>query len=101
VRAARRLSQLPKVAGAFAAGDIGREHVLVITCAFTNAREEAFRALEPTFVEAARRMDPRDLSGVVDYVCGAIDGDGGDAGDYDSFLAATCTCRRRSMVSGT
>jgi hypothetical protein len=79
VRLARGLTTLPRVAAAFAHGDITRAHAVQIVSANTPERAAAFDELEATFVEAARRMDPKALRTVVRYACDALDGGSPDA----------------------
>lgn len=77
VEIARKLEQMPWARAAFRAGDISRAHVALIADAFTPERAEAVAEIEPTLVEAARRLAPRDLALVVQRATDALDGDAG------------------------
>jgi uncharacterized protein DUF222 len=61
VRQARRLDELPSTTEAFAAGEISQAHVGVITRAAEQVGAEALRDAEPILLEAARRLDARQL----------------------------------------
>jgi len=61
VRQARRLRELPSTTEAFAAGEISQAHVGVITRAAEQVGCEALRDAEPILLEAARRLDARQL----------------------------------------
>ncbi len=78
---ARRLEELPGVAGAFAAGDISRYHAAVIASACTAERLRAFQAVESQLAGVAQQMKPGELGGYVKRLADAIDGDGGAADD--------------------
>jgi hypothetical protein len=83
VRLARRLEDLPATSAAFEAGKISRQHAAVIADAFTPERAQALAGLEEVFATAARRLNPKDLAGVVKVAVDAIDGDGGAGDDAD------------------
>jgi 5-methylcytosine-specific restriction endonuclease McrA len=83
VRLARRLEVLPATLAAFEAGKISRQHAQVIADAFTPDRAEALAGLEEIFATAARRLNPKDLAGVVKVAVDAIDGDDGAGDDAD------------------
>jgi len=61
VRVARQLDRLPEVSGAFAAGELGFQHVAVITRTLEEAPAEVAVEAEPALVQAARRVDPHRL----------------------------------------
>lgn len=67
VRTARRLRELPVMEKALRDGAISRDHVRVVSEAMdrTPARRETIAAAEPTFRDAARRLDPAQLARVV------------------------------------
>ena len=67
VRTARRLRELPQMEAALREGAISSQHVQVVTGAMsrTPARQETIAAAEPTFCEAAKRLDPHQLAKVV------------------------------------
>jgi hypothetical protein len=73
---------LPLVSQALSEGSISRQHATIIAKAYTSARAAALAELEETFVAAAQRMPPRQLSAAVQYAVDAIDGDAGS--DRDS-----------------
>jgi hypothetical protein len=78
---ARKLDQLPEVAGAFAAGDISRAHVEQITDPYTPERAEMLRGVEHELVDYARIATPPELRSAVRRVTDAFDGDGGATAD--------------------
>ena len=61
VRQARRLAELPATSEAFAAGEVNLAHVGVITRSAQQVGCEAVRDAEPILLEAARRLDARQL----------------------------------------
>jgi hypothetical protein len=75
----RRLDEFPKFAAAFAAGEVSRHHVSVLTRAASPERLPALQALEPELLAAAKELDPKLFSHIVRHACDAIDGDGGAA----------------------
>ena len=77
VELARKLRHLPRTRAAFEAGDISRAHAVLIADAYTPERGDAIREIEPTLVDSARRLAPRDLAIVVTRATDALDGDGG------------------------
>ena len=81
VHLARKLEDLPAVAGAFASGEISRSHAHVIAQAYTPERASEMSEAESAFVVAARSAEPSELRNVVRYVTDMIDGDGGAAED--------------------
>ena len=76
VRQARRLSELPGTAAAFGAGEISQGHVGVITRAAEQTGCEALRDAEPILLEAARRLDARQLRYVTAQLRHCLDPDG-------------------------
>jgi hypothetical protein len=90
-----RLPQLPETAGAFAAGEISRQHASVIADACTPDRMQPIAEVEAQLVEIARRVQPRELRTVVRRLTDAIDGDGGTATDEQLYE------RRRLHLSPT
>jgi hypothetical protein len=76
VRQARRLNELPSTAEAFAAGEISQAHVGVITRAAEQIGCEALRDAEPILLEAARRVDARQLRYVTAQLRHCLDPDG-------------------------
>jgi hypothetical protein len=91
---ARKLEQLPKVAAAFAAGDISARHAAVITNAYTPKRAWELANVEAELVDAAASMSPQDLGILVKYITGAIDGDGGADTDADQRERSGCYMSR-------
>jgi hypothetical protein len=81
VAVARRLADLPHASAAFDAGEISRRHVDAIVRAYTPERADALRAVEAAVVDVARERAPRELSGVLQRITDAIDGEGGAASD--------------------
>ncbi len=79
MRQARRLSELPGTAEAFAAGDISQGHVGVITRAAEQIGCEALRDAEPILLEAARRLDARQLRYLTAQLRHCLDPDGRDS----------------------
>jgi hypothetical protein len=85
VRLARQLAELPETAAAFAAGEITREHVAIITRRCTDKRLPLFQAIEKGLLRIARDHTYADLeSAVVRYV-EQFDGLGKDD-DHDQEL---------------
>jgi len=76
VRQARRLAELPATADAFAAGDVNLAHVSVITRSAEQVGCEALRDAEPILLEAARRLDARQLRYVTAQLRHCLDPDG-------------------------
>ena len=95
VTLARKLTRLAETSHAFAAGDISRQHAVVIADACTAEREPAIVELEPQLVDAARAATPKQLHAIVRRVTDALDGDEG-AGSDDAQHA-----RRRLHLSPT
>ncbi|MDQ1379989.1 MAG: hypothetical protein QOJ71_708 [Actinomycetota bacterium] len=91
---ARKLEQLPKVASAFAAGDISTRHATVITNAYTPKRAWELATMEAELVEAAGSISPPDLGNLVRYITDAIDGDGGADTDADQRERSGCYLSR-------
>jgi hypothetical protein len=82
---ARKLEQFPRMAEAFAAGDVSRQYASVLTVAATPERLAALQQLEPELVEAAKALDPRQFRWLVLHACGALDGDDGASEDAAQF----------------
>ena len=76
VRQARRLTELPGTTEAFAAGEISQAHVGVITRAAEQVGTEALRDAEPILLEAAERLDARQLRYVTGQLRHCLDPDG-------------------------
>jgi hypothetical protein len=87
VNLARKLDALPLVADAFAAGDISLRHAQVIAKATTAKRAGTMSQVEDKLVDIAREHTPKDLSGVVQSLTDAIDGDGGAEADAEAYDA--------------
>jgi hypothetical protein len=87
VNLARKLDALPLVAAAFAAGDISLRHAQVIAKATTAKRAGTMSQVEDKLVDIAREHTPKDLSGVVQSLTDAIDGDGGAQADAEAYDA--------------
>jgi hypothetical protein len=86
VTLARRLHDLPVVRDAFARGELSRAHAATITRACTTPeRTAAIVAVEGTLAETAAHVDPDDVARMVQYLTGAIDGDGGAAADAKAW----------------
>jgi hypothetical protein len=77
VNLARKLEKMPDVAAAFGRGEISARHATVIANAFTPARAAEMSTVEDKLVDVARTESPKVLSGVVQRLTDAIDGDGG------------------------
>src|SRR5215813_7965971 len=77
VRQARRLAELPATSAAFAAGDVNLAQVGVITRSAEQVGCEALRDAEPVLLEAARRLDARQLRYVTAQLRHCLDPDGG------------------------
>jgi hypothetical protein len=87
VKLARKLEKLPVVADAFGQGEISERHASVIATAATPERMGVFAHLEDEFVDLARKCAPKDLAGMVRYVTGALDGDGGAEAEEKLYAA--------------
>jgi hypothetical protein len=74
---ARRMRELPETSAALLNGEITREHARIVMSAFTTARADELRELEPQLVKAAKEFSTRDVRTIVRRVTDAIDGDGG------------------------
>lgn len=61
VRVARRLRQLPETEAAFSDGAIGYDHVRTVVHAVADIPAEKVAEAEPLLVEAARKLDPKNL----------------------------------------
>ena len=86
VKLARRLHDLPAVRDAFHRGELSRAHAEKISRACITAdRTAALVDVEATLAETATWVDAKDLGRIVDYVTGAIDGDGGAAADAGAW----------------
>jgi hypothetical protein len=90
IELARKLEQLPEVAGAFDRGEISQRHAVVIAHAHTPERAAEVSNVEAELVDIAREHTPNELGGVVRYLCDAIDGDGGAATDEAEYERRTC-----------
>jgi hypothetical protein len=66
---------LPAVGSAFAAGEVSVAHAQVLARGVTATRDRAAAApaAEPVLLEAARRLDPRQLRAVVEHWGSAVD----------------------------
>jgi hypothetical protein len=95
VELARKLEELPEVAGAFGSGEISRAHAQVVAGAYTPERASELQPLEEAIIVAARLANPRELLAIVRRMTDAIDGDGGAAADEAVFA------RRRWHMSRT
>jgi hypothetical protein len=78
---AQRLESLPKLAAAFADGDVSRGHVERITEACTPDRIDAIVEVDSELADAARLAKPSELGKIVARLTDALDGDGGAAAD--------------------
>lgn len=76
VRQARRLAELPATSEAFAAGEVNLAHVGVITRSAEQVGCEALRDAEPIRLEAARRLDARQLRYVTAQLRHCLDPNG-------------------------
>ncbi|GIU91058.1 MAG: HNH endonuclease [Acidimicrobiia bacterium] len=95
VKLARVCARMPKLALAFARGDVSRRHVEVVGAAATPERIDALASVDEVVTGAACRVAPLELRGLVQHVTDAIDGDGGAGG------AEALHARRRLHVSRT
>jgi hypothetical protein len=93
VRVARQLAGLPEVAKAFAAGEIGLEHVAVIARLASAVGGEALVGYEPILVELARQAPPAQLRTAAEHVRQLLDPDG----DTDAAARAR---RSRYLTAG-
>jgi hypothetical protein len=64
VEVARQLEKLPKTEAAFATGDVGYEHVVVMARAAEHVGAAAVRKEEASLLQAAQTMDPGKFTGV-------------------------------------
>ena len=64
VEIARHLEKLPRTQEAFASGDLGYQHVVVIARAAEHVGAAAVRKEEASLLQAARTMDPGQFTGV-------------------------------------
>ena len=78
VRLARQLEDLPATATAFAAGEITREHVQIITKRCTPKRLTLFQAIEAGLLNIARDHTYADLESAVERYVDQFDGRGKD-----------------------
>src|SRR3954447_2354131 len=78
VRLARRLENLAETAAAYAAGEITREHVEIITRRCTTKRRELFQAIEPGLLNIARDHTYADLDSAIQRYVDQFDGRGKD-----------------------
>lgn len=76
VGVARQLPALPLTAQSASDGTIGFHHVAVITHCAAQVGADAVRNVEPTLVEAARKLDPRSLRVVTRRLRYCVDPDG-------------------------
>lgn len=95
LRQGRMLETMPEVAGAFAEGEISRQHVAMIEQACTPERRTAIEALDVQVADVARNADPQRLRQVMRRIGDALDGDGGAANDEQQHG------RRRAHLSRT
>lgn len=73
---ARNLPSLRETSNAFAAGDIGFHHAAVIAHSVTEVGAEAVLRQESVLLEAAQKLDPKDLSYVTRQIRHCEDPDG-------------------------
>ncbi|HKV30579.1 MAG TPA: DUF222 domain-containing protein [Candidatus Dormibacteraeota bacterium] len=64
VEIARQLEQLPKTEAAFATGDLGYQHVVVMARAAAHVGAAAVRQEEASLLQAAQTMDPGTFTGI-------------------------------------
>jgi len=76
VQVARELQELPQTAAAFASGELGFQHVQVITRAAAELGSERLRDAEGILVDAARQLDPGQLVQVTNHLRLCLDPDG-------------------------
>lgn len=109
LRAARRLEHLPRLAAAYAAGQVTAAHVEVITTAVTPARIAVARAngiglatTDQTLTDAARTLGPEDTATVVRRWVQGIDPDGAldDAAGKPRILRMAVSADGRIYLSG-
>jgi hypothetical protein len=77
----KAVAAMPAVADAFATGAITKEHVHAISHALTPDREAMFVDCDEPLAAAAQMATVPELRGIVQYLTGALDGDGGAAAD--------------------
>lgn len=73
---AELLQRMPQVAAAFAAGDIGAEHVDAIAYRSTARRMADIAEADATLAELARNAEPRHVAVAVQRIVDAVDADG-------------------------
>lgn len=83
LEAARRLEELPRLAEAFAAGEVSYSHVATITRAAVPPRMAAIRAVEEPLVDLARRAAPLQVRRALRRVRDIVDPDGTDEKPMD------------------
>jgi hypothetical protein len=76
VAIAHQLEQLPQTEAAFAAGDLGYQHVVVMARAAEHVGAAAVRKEEGTLLKAALRMDPGQFTGVAKNFEHRVDAEG-------------------------
>jgi hypothetical protein len=79
VTVGQRLRDLPRVRGAFLAGEIGLSHVEVLTAAVDELGLTSVRAAEESLLELARLNDPWDLREAIRTLKHSVDPDSVDA----------------------
>jgi hypothetical protein len=109
VRDGRRLSELPALAAAYAAGDVTPAHVAVVTSAVTPARSAVAAAngidlatTDAVLAQAAQALGPEDTAKVVRRWVAGIDPDGAldDAAGMPRVLRMAVSADGRIHLSG-
>lgn len=77
VRVGRRLGEMPKIAAAFAAGEIGYEHVALLARFLPVRVPVEFSAVEDQWVSVAKNTTPAGFRRVLDYFLADLADDGG------------------------
>lgn len=94
VRQARRLAELPATSEAFAGGEVNLAHVGVITRSAEQVGCESLRDAEPILLEAARRLDARQLRYVTAQLRHCLDPNGSLKTPTATTSGAISTFRR-------
>jgi hypothetical protein len=109
LRAGRRLEHLPRLAAAYAAGQVTAAHVEVITTAVTPARIAVARAngidlatTDQTLTDAALKLGPEDTATIVRRWVTGIDPDGAldDAAGKPRIFRMAVSANGRIYLSG-
>jgi hypothetical protein len=102
---ARKLERLPETAAAFAAGEISRQHVEMISRAHTPERAAMIENLDSQFANLARITTPARVRDKVTEIIDAFDGDGGAGNDARQHelnkVTLSATSGGRGILNGS